>query len=159
MRRNLIPPPVWALIAGSAMWCLHHWLPLGRLLVHPWNQLGWFIGAVGVAIIIASMLAFRRAETTVNPLEPTKATKLVMTGTFGFSRNPMYLGLLLVLTGWAVGLGSISPFIVLPVFVVLITVLQIIPEERALAGLFGREYEEYMRAVPRWFGLRGRRAP
>jgi protein-S-isoprenylcysteine O-methyltransferase Ste14 len=75
-------------------------------------------------------------------------------GVFQFSRNPMYLGLLLILTGWAMGLGTASPWMVPPVFVIVVTLLQIIPEEQALEKLFGEQYVEYRRRVARWIGRR-----
>lgn len=86
--------------------------------------------------------------------EPHAASSLVTGGVFYISRNPMYLGLLLILIGWALGLGTASPWIVPPVFVIVVTVLQIIPEEQALEKLFGEPYVDYRRRVARWIGRR-----
>lgn len=99
-------------------------------------------------------MRFRKVGTTVHPLEPNKATYLVTDGVFRFSRNPMYLGLLLLLIGWAVWLGSASPWLVPPLFVIVLTLVQIIPEERALHQRFGEEYVSYQRSVSRWIGRR-----
>ena len=75
-------------------------------------------------------------------------------GVFRFSRNPMYLGLLLLLIGWAVWLGSASPWLVPPLFVIILTFVQIIPEEQALSRNFGEQYVSYRESVARWIGFR-----
>jgi protein-S-isoprenylcysteine O-methyltransferase Ste14 len=85
-------------------------------------------------------------------MDPSKASRLVTGGVFRISRNPMYLGLALLLIGWAVWLGSASPWLIPPLFVTIVTLLQIIPEEEALARLFGDQYVEYRRDVLRWLG-------
>src|SRR5271165_6750772 len=107
-----IPPPLMLLVAAACMWALDRWLPLAVCILPPWNQLGWIPFVAGFAIDVASIVTFRRVGTTVNPLQPAKASHLVTTGPFGYSRNPMYLGLTLLLTGWALWLGSASPWLV-----------------------------------------------
>ena len=87
-------------------------------------------------------------------MTPSKASSLVTDGVFRISRNPMYLGLLLLLMGWALWLGTASPWLVLPLFVIVITVAQIAPEEQALYRLFGEQYLGYKRNVSRWIGHR-----
>jgi protein-S-isoprenylcysteine O-methyltransferase Ste14 len=108
------------------------------------------LGCIGLSISIAGMLALRRAKTTVNPINASSASSLVSQGVYGYTRNPMYVGLLLTLLAWAVFLAN--PFAVLwvVVFVLYITRFQIIPEERVLASLFGAEYEAYKSRVRRW---------
>jgi protein-S-isoprenylcysteine O-methyltransferase Ste14 len=150
-----IPPPLVMLLAASAMWALDRWLPVSRLLAPPWNRLGALPAAVGVAIAAAAMFRFRAGRTTINPMDPGKASQLVTGGIFQVSRNPMYLGLLLLLVGWALWLGSASPWLVPPLFAIFITVAQIAAEEEALGGLFGEEYRAYRRSVSRWIGRRG----
>jgi protein-S-isoprenylcysteine O-methyltransferase Ste14 len=150
-----IPPPFIMFFAAALMWVLHRWLPLVEWPGPPWDRLGGFIVAAGIAVSASAFWRFKRAGTTVNPRDPGKASHLVTDGIFRFSRNPMYLGLLLVLIGWALLLGSASPWLVPPLFAVSITHLQIIPEEQALARLFADEYLEYQRGVARWFGRRG----
>ena len=108
----------------------------------------------GIAIDVAALTCFRKAGTTVNPLDPSKASRLVTDGVFRLSRNPMYLGLVLLLVGWGVWLGSASPWLVPPLFVIALTVVQIIPEEQALHRRFGEQYLSYRRKVARWIGLR-----
>jgi protein-S-isoprenylcysteine O-methyltransferase Ste14 len=138
------------------MWVLDHWMPLGRWISAPWNRLGGPVAAVGIAIAVAAFTRLRKAGTTVSPVDPSKATRLVTDGIFRVSRNPMYLGLLLLLIGWAVWLGSVSPLVVPPVFVVVITLVQILPEEQALNRNFGGQYVAYRRTVARWIGRRSR---
>ena len=140
------------LLAAGCMWALNRWLPLGQLLASPWNRLALIPGALAVTTMGAAFGAFRRAGTTVNPMDPAKATQLVTGSVFGLSRNPMYLGLTLLLVGWAVWLGSASPWIVPPLFAYVITLVQIIPEERALERLFGAQYADYRSRVARWIG-------
>jgi protein-S-isoprenylcysteine O-methyltransferase Ste14 len=112
------------------------------------------VAAVGIAVDVAAFMRFRKAGTTVNPLDPSKASRLVTDGVFRVSRNPMYLGLVLLLIGWAVWLGSVSPWLVPPLFVIVLTVVQIIPEEQALSRRFGEEYLSYRQSVARWIGWR-----
>ena len=149
-----IPPPIMTLLAAGLMWTLDHWMPLARWISAPWSRLGGLVATVGVAIAVAAFVRFRRMGTTVSPLDPSKATRLVADGVFRVSRNPMYLGLLLLLIGWAIWLGSASPWLVPPLFVVVITLVQIIPEERALRLNFGEEYVSYQRSVARRIGWR-----
>lgn len=108
------------------------------------------IAILGVGITVSGMLAFRRARTTINPLKPSATSSLVMNGVYGYTRNPMYVGLLLALTGWAVFLGEVLPLVALPVFVWYMTTFQIAPEERILSSAFGVQFTEYMRRVRRW---------
>jgi protein-S-isoprenylcysteine O-methyltransferase Ste14 len=134
------------------MWALHRWLPLSHLIAEPWNQLGVLPAAAGIAISVAAFVRFRQVRTTVNPMEPKKASCLVTDGVFRISRNPMYLGLALLLIGCAVWLGTASAWIVPPVFVMVISDAQIVPEEQALEELFGEEYRAYRQRVARWIG-------
>ncbi len=148
-----IPPPVLALLAAAAMWALHHWLALGMLVAPGHARWGLLPVTIGVLILLAAMVQFRRARTTVNPMRPQDASHLVTHGIFGRSRNPMYLGLTFMLVGLAVWLGTASPWLVPPSFVAAITWLQIVPEERALGRLFGAEYAAYCAQVGRWLTL------
>ena len=152
--RLRIPPPILMLLAAGLMWTLDQYMPLAQWIAHPWNRLGGLLGAVGIVIDVAAFLRFRKSGTTVNPLDPNKASHLVTDGVFRVSRNPMYLGLVLLLIGWGVWLGSASPWLVPPLFVIVLTIVQIVPEEQALSRRFGEEYLSYRRKVARWIGLR-----
>jgi protein-S-isoprenylcysteine O-methyltransferase Ste14 len=150
-----IPPPLLMLLAAGLMWSMHRWWPIVIWLGAPWNRIGALPIATGIAIAAAAITRFRQSGTTLNPLEPGKATHLVTDGIFRLSRNPMYLGLSLLLIGWALWLGTASPWLVPPVFVLFIYRAQIVPEERALETLFGARYLEYRHTVARWFGRSG----
>ena len=108
------------------------------------------LAALGVAVAFAGVLAFRSRGTTVNPLTPTESSAVVSSGIYGISRNPMYLGFLLALAGWAVYLANAAAFLLLPVFVAYITRYQIKPEEGALLAKFGPEFAQYLSRVRRW---------
>ncbi len=153
--KTRIPPPFIMFFAAAVMWALHRWLPLVEWLGAPWNRMGALFIAAGVAVSVSAFRRFKRAGTTVNPRDPGKASRLVTDSVFRFSRNPMYLGLLLALIGWALLLGSASQWIVPPMFAIGITRVQIIPEEQTLARLFGDEYQAYRRTVRRWLGRTG----
>jgi len=99
---------------------------------------------------MAGVLAFRARKTTVNPLNPDAASTLVVDGVYRFSRNPMYLGFLLMLAGLAVYLSSPTAAILVPAFCAYINAFQVRPEERALLARFGPSFVEYKASVRRW---------
>lgn len=105
---------------------------------------------VGVGIAAVGVISFRRAGTSVNPLQPAKVSTLVVTGVYRMSRNPMYLGMLLCLLGWAVFLSNLIAFLFLPPFVMFMNRWQIRPEEEALASRFGPEFAAYKNRTRRW---------
>ena len=96
------------------------------------------------------VICFRRARTTVDPRYPEKMSALVTSGIYRVTRNPMYLGMLLTLGGWAFWLGHGLPFLFLPLFVAVLNRWQIAPEERALAQMFGARFAAYRARVRRW---------
>ena len=141
-------PPAGFLAALVLTVLLHRLWPGPRWLAWPWTLLGAFHVLVGVTLNVIADGQFKRAGTTVHPFQPSAA--LLPTGVFRYSRNPMYLGLVLILTGVAVGLGSATPLAVIPAFIWWITRRFIIVEERALAERFGQAYADYRRRVRRW---------
>ncbi|RYF45497.1 MAG: isoprenylcysteine carboxylmethyltransferase family protein [Comamonadaceae bacterium] len=148
-----IPPPVVALLIAAGMWLLSSAFQPSSLSLGV--RIAWGVGlaAMGQAISVSGMVAFRRARTTINPLNPGAATFLVQAGIYRYTRNPMYVGLLLSLAGWAAYLGQVLPVVGLPFFVWYITQFQIKPEERILAAMFGAEFTEfteYLSKVRRW---------
>ncbi len=145
-----IPPPVYLLIFGAAMWWLADALPILSWEPGLSLSLGWALAGCGVLIDLSALWRFIQAKTTINPHRPMEANALVVEGMYRFTRNPMYLGMLLLLCGWALVLASLSSFLLVPLFVVLLTQVQIKPEEIALVQLFGDEYQEYQKNVRRW---------
>lgn len=112
--------------------------------------IGFGLVGAGVSIGIVAVGAFARASRTVNPIDPDQAETLVTTGIFQVSRNPMYLGMLLVLIGGAFLLSNLSAFIGPALFVAAMTELQIKPEEQVLQSKFGDTYRVYSAQTRRW---------
>lgn len=150
--KNRIPPPILLLITGTIMWFVANSAFANTVSVPYPIVIAVALAGIGVTIDVLALFEFRSVQTTVNPLKPDSATTLVRSGIFSRSRNPMYLGLLFILSGWAAWLGSLSNIVVLISFVPLITVLQIKPEEAALTTLFGQDYVDYCQQVKRWVG-------
>lgn len=145
-----IPPPVFALGAVLILYGGDKILP--GLSIHPQGQ--WLVGAIcvvlGVVIAAVSVRRFSQESTTITPAHPEKTSALVTDGIYRYTRNPMYLGMAFCIAGIGIGLGSLLTLVVLPVFVWLITHIQISIEEQALEKLFGAAYREYKSAVRRW---------
>jgi protein-S-isoprenylcysteine O-methyltransferase Ste14 len=145
-----VPPLLVVLILGVAMLGAARAAPMlsFRLPGHVVVALA-LLGA-GVALALAGVLAFRRQGTTVNPLTPSATSSFVSGGVYRVSRNPMYLGFLLLLAGWAAYLANAGAALLLPGFVFYMTRYQIKPEERALLEKFGGDYGQYASRVRRW---------
>jgi protein-S-isoprenylcysteine O-methyltransferase Ste14 len=145
-----IPPPLAALCIALAMWLtsrivgpidVPHLLRIGAALA--------FL-VVGLGFDVAGLVSFMRARTTVNPLRPAATSALVVSGVYRFTRNPMYVGLLLVLVAWATFLANGVAYLLAPLFVLYIGRFQIVPEERMLAEKFGADFADYRARVHRW---------
>ena len=141
-------PPVYFLLAIAIMVALHYVIPIARWLEAPWKWLGLVPILVGVAFAGTASAQFRRHGTPIKPFQLSSA--LVIGGAFRVSRNPMYLGMVSVLAGIGICLGTGSPFVVIPFFVWLISVRFIRVEEASLKEQFGEEFVSYMRRVRRW---------
>jgi protein-S-isoprenylcysteine O-methyltransferase Ste14 len=100
--------------------------------------------------VVLGMLAFRRAKTTINPVNIGAASSIVTSGVYRYTRNPMYVGLALMLVSWAVHIAVPFTLVGPVVFMLFITRFQIIPEERVLTSKFGGEYRKYQERVRRW---------
>src|SRR6266581_6105525 len=145
-----VPPPIVALVLGLLMWLTPTVAGLVQMPYLARVFCAVVLVCIGQSIGIAGMVAFRRAKTTVNPIKASLASSLVTGGVFRYTRNPMYVGLLLTLLAWAVFLANPLAVLWVVVYVLYITRFQIIPEERVLASLFGAEYEAYKGRVRRW---------
>ena len=145
-----IPPPIVGLLIGAGMWFVAKATP--RISLD--SQVRWVIAALlvasGLIITLLGGAAFRRAQTTVNPLKPEAASTLVVVGIYRHTRNPMYVGFAMVLIGWAAYLSSPLTLFGPALFVLFITRFQIIPEERVLSAKFGQQFSEYKAKVRRW---------
>ena len=145
-----VPPPVVALAAAALMW-----LVAGAATALPLDAPGRVPLAIAIAVAglgfdAAALAVFVRARTTINPMRPDSTSALVATGVYRLTRNPMYVGLVLVLTGWAVFLGDALVFVFPPAVAFFLDRFQIRPEERILAAKFGPAYDEYRARVRRW---------
>jgi len=105
---------------------------------------------IGAAIDLAGLAAFLKGSAPINSLKPEKATHLVRSSIYRHTRNPMYLGMLALQLAWSAYLAHPAAFAALPLFVLYINRFQIAPEERAMAKLFGAEFDDYRRRLRRW---------
>ena len=141
-------PPVILLLTILCGIGLHYWMPLAQVLDESWDKVGISLIILGVLVVIGPAIAFRRAATTVRPFHDSSA--LVVSGMYRYTRNPMYVGMVVVLIGVAVLLGDLSPFIMPFVFVPVLTVRVIKHEEQMLEERFCDDYRELMKSVRRW---------
>jgi len=131
-----------------AIVALHVLLPVAKVVPTPWNLLGILPLVVGVVINLVADRAFHAAQTTVRPFE--KSSALVTSGVFRVSRNPMYLGFVLLLIGLAVLLRSLTPYVVVVAFAALLDRQFVAVEERMLAEQFGADWQRYRQRTRRW---------
>ena len=130
------------------MVCLHFLFPGAALIPAPWNYFGSLPFVIGVWLNLAADGSFKKHTTTVKPYE--ESTTLVTKGVYRICRHPMYLGFVLILSGIATFMGSLTPFVVIPAFVFLIDRLFIRVEESMLAERFGSSWMQYRGNVRRW---------
>jgi protein-S-isoprenylcysteine O-methyltransferase Ste14 len=145
-----LPPPIVVLVVAAAMWPLAGYAP-AIPLDQPWRWIAAAVLALGGLLVARSGVRnFGRAGTTINPVKIDAVSALVTTGTFAHTRNPMYLGMTLLLLGWAVALSGVWTLLGPLLFVLFITRFQVLPEEAVLAARFGASYDAYRRRVRRW---------
>jgi protein-S-isoprenylcysteine O-methyltransferase Ste14 len=145
-----IPPPIVAVATGVAMWAIARLTPSLTISIPASRIVAGVILLIGLCVSISGMLAFRRAQTTVNPMNPSAATALVDFGIYRRTRNPMYLGLLCLLIAWTIWLSNPLALLGPICFVMYMNRFQIGPEEMALSTLFGERYAEFRSRVRRW---------
>ncbi|MEA3589094.1 isoprenylcysteine carboxylmethyltransferase family protein [Pseudidiomarina sp. 1APP75-27a] len=143
-----IPPVVVVLLITLAMY-LTDKLVQWPLVSYP--QFATTLSVIGLAVAVLGVWQFRRAHTTVDPRAPQASSQLVTGGIYRWTRNPMYLGFLLVLAGFATKWGNLAVVPWLIVYVLYMNRFQIVPEERILSAKFGTPYKKYLKQVRRWF--------
>ncbi len=141
-------PPIWCLMSVLAMTILHLAIPVATWLSWPGTAPGLPLVVAGTAGMVWAARLFHSRGTTIRPFE-TSST-LIVDGPYRVTRNPMYLGMVLILAGAAVLMGTVTPLAVIPLFVVIIRYLFIVEEERMLADRFGEAYADYRGKVRRW---------
>ncbi len=145
-----LPPIVVELANIGCMWLLVQLFPSWHWQGWLMNLLAWALVFLGLAFLLPSASLFQRMGTSVNPMRPQNASTLVVGGLYRFTRNPMYLGFLLIQIGVAIFFHNFASFLAVPLFVLYMTRYQIIPEERFLAAKFGDAYLAYKQRVRRW---------
>ena len=146
--KTKIPPPILALVMIVLIYLSSFFIESTTFNYQ--GSLSVLVLILGLACAIPSFKLFARYKTTISPLKPSDATALVTEGMYRYSRNPMYLGLLLLTIASTIWFGTWFGIIINILFIFLINFLQIIPEEEALLAIFGEEYEEYKKNVRRW---------
>jgi protein-S-isoprenylcysteine O-methyltransferase Ste14 len=141
-------PTTYLLIALIMIAILHFSIPILKLIPLPWNLLGLVPLVIGIAINLAADGALHKAGTTVKPFQESSA--LITGNVYGISRHPMYLGFVLLLMGAAILFGSLSPWVIIPIFIILMESLFIRVEERMLEVKFGIAWLGYKRKVRKW---------
>ena len=146
--KTKFPPPLVALTFGFLINCTKNIFP--KIEVKNEFIFGSFMIISGLIIILSAIILFKKYQTTITPLNPSNATKLITDGIYKFSRNPMYLGLLLVLFGISIILNPIGGLFLIPLFILYLNLFHIMPEENAMVDLFKGEFLEYKANVRRW---------
>ncbi len=141
-------PPIYLLLTLIVMGVLHGFIPIASLVPPPYRYAGLALFAFGVGMTVSAAGLFSKLGTPLKPFE--ESTVVVTTGMFRFTRNPMYLGMVVGLLGVAIFLGSLVSLLPVPVFVAIIHFQFIVHEERFMEELFGQEYLTYKRKVRRW---------
>ena len=145
---NKIPPPIVTLVFGLCIYLSKSFFPEFNFSILSSLSIISFI--VGVSVLVTAIISFKNHETTVNPISIEKASSLVVTGIFKYSRNPMYLGMSFILLGLTLKYNLIGGLIFTGLFMLFITIFQIKPEETAMEKLFDQEWKDYVSNVRRW---------
>ncbi len=145
-----IPPVLQTLLCAAVSWLCARSFPAADLDVPVLQYVAYGLAFFGAVILLQAVMTFARQQTTVNPLEPAKANKLVISGLYRFTRNPMYLGLAAMLFALVFGLQNVTALAGPIAFMIMMTALQIKPEEAALEEKFGQQYTDYRNNVRRW---------
>ena len=145
-----VPPVAQVIITAAAMYGVSKMVPALTFSLNGSTALAVGLGVMGMSLGVMGVTQFRIAQTTPNPQALEKVSSLVTSGIYRYSRNPMYLGLVLSLLGWAFYLSHFLAFVLLPVFILYMTRFQIQPEEQMMARKFGKTYQAYLNKVRRW---------
>ncbi len=105
--RERVLPQIYLLLSIATIVLLHFLIPVAKIASYPWDLLGILLLVIGISLNLIADAAFKREQTTVKPFE--KSTALVVTGVFKAGRHPMYLGMVLILLGVAMLMGTLTP--------------------------------------------------
>lgn len=146
--KRVIYPPMWLAFGIVTQFVCNEYLPGARFTSTAGQVAGSVILLAGLAMLVVAGGLFKQADTDLIPFKDVRA--LVTSGVYRFTRNPMYLGMALVLLGCAVVVGAATAFLVPVVFAMIIQFRFILPEEQMLIALFPEEFPAYCRRVRRW---------
>ena len=145
---NKIPPPIVTLTFGLTIYFSEPLFPnLGNAI---FNILSLIILILGIITLASAVSSFKEHKTTINPIAIDKASSLVVTGAFKYSRNPMYLGMVFFLLALTAAFNLIGGILLTFLFACFITKFQIIPEEAVMKEIFGEEFNDYKQKTRRW---------
>lgn len=147
-RLTRIVPPIWLMLAMLGMYLLHGFVPLLYIVTDTFRPVGQVLILAGFSLMFFVARQFKRAQTPLKPFVPVKA--FLTDGAFRFSRNPVYLGMFMMLAGWAVYLGSFAPWLVVALFIWAIRRFWVLPEEVMMERTMGEDYLRYKQEVRRW---------
>lgn len=142
-------PPIWLLLALGVGWFLATYLPLVQAFGPAFRVAGLVLSLAGIAAIFWSAWWFWRKKTTIEPHHTPG--RLIVEGPYVYSRNPIYLGMAMILTGAVLWWGALSAVPLPLAFVAIIHTRFVLPEEAALRAAFGTEAEQYIAATRAWF--------
>ena len=146
--RNKIPPPFVTLFFGLCIYFSQEYFPEFKLEFL--TMLSYILYFAGLAVLILAVRLFKKQNTTVNPIKIENASSLVTSGIFKYSRNPMYLGMVMILFGLALMFNLIGGILFTLLFAIYITKYQIRPEEEVMERLFGEDFLKYKNSVRMW---------
>ena len=145
--KTLIPPPIVTIVFLFVIFFTKDFF---RFSVTLPSSLGFIIILAGLMIIFIAARQFKVVNTTINPMKPENASVLVNKGIFSYSRNPMYLGMLLIIIGFSIIHNFLAIIVIMPIWIIYMTYFQIIPEEEAMVILFEEDYVNYCKKTRRW---------
>ena len=143
-----IPPPIITFICILGVYISQSVFP--TYTCNACNIISFVLLFSGLSIVILSFYSFKKQKTTINPLNLKKSSSLVTCGLYKYTRNPMYLGMLLIILAASFSYNLYGGIFFSVIFVVFITTFQIIPEEKALKNMFGKLYIQYKNTTRRW---------
>ena len=145
---NKIPPPIVTLFFGCCIYFSRDYFL--NVNIQWLSILSYAFFVTGITALFLALRLFKKKETTVNPIKIETASSLVTSGIFNYSRNPMYLGMALILIGLSLKFNLIGGFVFTAFFMLFITYFQIRPEEKAMHEIFGEEFLNYKENVRMW---------
>ena len=145
---NKIPPPIVTLAFGLMIYFSRNIFPdINNIIFY---VLSLFFIILGPFILISAVRSFKAEQTTINPININNASSLVISGVFKYSRNPMYLGMVLILLALSFRFNLVGGILFTSIFIMYITKFQIIPEEAAMKSIFGEDFNKYKNKTRRW---------